>query len=203
MGVLLRSLTIGSKALWMRLRMPGVSHRGALPGLTAGQSALREELRRDVERLSIEIGPRSVFRPGAMARTVEFLVGEAEAVAGGTRGGRVVVDDHAIEGVPSPNIEFSLDGGERKEEIIVVGAHYDSVELVEGCPGANDNGSGVAATLALMRRWGLVLVVRLRRARFVSCSFRMRSPRSSGRRTWGLWCMRGGANLAPIGSLRC
>ena len=31
-------------------------------------------------------------------------------------------------------------------QIVVVGGHYDSVA---GCPGANDNGTGVAATLAL------------------------------------------------------
>ena len=33
---------------------------------------------------------------------------------------------------------------------MVIGAHYDSVF---GCPGANDNGSGVAALLALARRF--------------------------------------------------
>ena len=32
---------------------------------------------------------------------------------------------------------------------LVVGAHYDTVP---GCPGANDNGSGVAAMLELARR---------------------------------------------------
>src|SRR5205814_8680392 len=35
-------------------------------------------------------------------------------------------------------------------EIVVIGAHYDSVI---GCPGANDNASGVAALLALARRF--------------------------------------------------
>ena len=35
-------------------------------------------------------------------------------------------------------------------EIILIGAHYDSVF---GSPGANDNGSGVAAMLALARRF--------------------------------------------------
>ena len=35
-------------------------------------------------------------------------------------------------------------------EIVLVGAHYDSVF---GAPGANDNGSGVAALLALARRF--------------------------------------------------
>ena len=39
-------------------------------------------------------------------------------------------------------------GGGRPQEIIVVGAHYDSVA---GSPGANDNASGVAALLEIAR----------------------------------------------------
>ena len=38
--------------------------------------------------------------------------------------------------------------GRSPEEIVIIGAHYDSVF---GCPAANDNGSGVAALLALAR----------------------------------------------------
>ena len=34
------------------------------------------------------------------------------------------------------------------DEILVVGGHYDTVP---GCPGANDNGTGVAATLEIAR----------------------------------------------------
>jgi Zn-dependent M28 family amino/carboxypeptidase len=34
----------------------------------------------------------------------------------------------------------------RTDEIVVLGAHYDSVQ---GSPGANDNASGTAAILAL------------------------------------------------------
>jgi Zn-dependent M28 family amino/carboxypeptidase len=39
-------------------------------------------------------------------------------------------------------------GGARASEIVIVGAHYDSVL---GAPGANDNGSGVAAVIELAR----------------------------------------------------
>ena len=46
------------------------------------------------------------------------------------------------------NVEGTLAGSEAKDEIVVVGAHYDSVR---GTVGANDNGSGVAALLALAR----------------------------------------------------
>jgi Zn-dependent M28 family amino/carboxypeptidase len=41
-----------------------------------------------------------------------------------------------------------LDGGTRKREILLIGAHYDTVR---GSPGANDNASGVSALLELSR----------------------------------------------------
>src|SRR2546430_16717727 len=46
------------------------------------------------------------------------------------------------------NIEAEISGAH--PEIILIGAHYDSVV---GSPGANDNGSGVAALLALARKF--------------------------------------------------
>ena len=46
------------------------------------------------------------------------------------------------------NVEVEVKGAALASEIIVVGAHYDSVV---GAVGANDNGSGVAAVLELAR----------------------------------------------------
>ena len=51
-------------------------------------------------------------------------------------------------GVRSANLEITRRGSRHPEEIILLGAHYDSVR---GSPGANDNGSGVAALLELSR----------------------------------------------------
>jgi Zn-dependent M28 family amino/carboxypeptidase len=42
------------------------------------------------------------------------------------------------------------DGNARRREILLIGAHYDSVV---GSPGANDNGSGVAALLEISRKF--------------------------------------------------
>lgn len=52
-----------------------------------------------------------------------------------------------MQGKACWNIETELPGA--SPEIVLIGAHYDSVF---GAPGANDNGSGVAALLALARR---------------------------------------------------
>src|SRR2546422_7875795 len=44
----------------------------------------------------------------------------------------------------SHNLEVVIPGGNRADEIVVVGGHYDTVE---GSPGADDNGSGSAAVV--------------------------------------------------------
>jgi Zn-dependent M28 family amino/carboxypeptidase len=55
-----------------------------------------------------------------------------------------------VSRVPVCNIEATLHGTSRPDEFVVLGAHYDSVPQ---CPGANDNGTGVAALLELSRRF--------------------------------------------------
>jgi Zn-dependent M28 family amino/carboxypeptidase len=57
-------------------------------------------------------------------------------------------DSYEIRGQACHNIETEISGA--SQEIILIGAHYDSVF---GSPGANDNGSGIAAMLALARRF--------------------------------------------------
>jgi Zn-dependent M28 family amino/carboxypeptidase len=48
------------------------------------------------------------------------------------------------------NLEVEIPGTTKAAEIIVIGAHYDSVM---GSPGANDNDTGTASILALARRF--------------------------------------------------
>ena len=49
--------------------------------------------------------------------------------------------------------EVVRDGNTRRREILLVGAHYDSVM---GSPGANDNASGVAALLEISRKFAAI-----------------------------------------------
>jgi len=53
-----------------------------------------------------------------------------------------------VQDVPCRNLEVEISGGTQSNEIIVIGAHYDTCY---DTPGANDNGSGVAALLELAR----------------------------------------------------
>ncbi|MBI3926929.1 MAG: M28 family peptidase [Armatimonadetes bacterium] len=125
------------------IRMPGRSFRGPLPAAGPETRRLREELRRDVLRLSRDIGERHLGRPRALeaaAALVEAALTEA--------GWSVRRQSYQVDGRLCHNLEGELRGG---HEIIVVGAHYDSIP---GCPAANDNASGVAALLALARELG-------------------------------------------------
>ena len=128
-----------------RVRLASKTYSGPLPELSASQKDLADELRRDVVVLATEIGQRNVFRHEAYmkaARHIEKQLTDA--------GYKVATQTVRARGVDCLNIEVELAGGKKPKEIIVVGAHYDSVS---GCPAANDNGSGVAATLALARRF--------------------------------------------------
>ncbi|MHC4348769.1 MAG: M28 family peptidase [Planctomycetota bacterium] len=123
--------------------MPGESYRGDLPPLTGEQAALSAELRQYVEALAGRIGERNL-------RQYRNLVDAAETIeqALADCGYAVERQEYDVEGRTCVNLAAEIPGADRPEEIVVVGGHYDSVLF---CPGANDNGTGVAATLALAR----------------------------------------------------
>ena len=64
---------------------------------------------------------------------------------------------YTIRGIKCRNIVAEIRGITRPEEVVIVGAHYDSAP---GSPGADDNASGVAAMLALARRFAPARPVR-------------------------------------------
>lgn len=127
---------------WFGIRMPGkdISTHATL---SADESALREELRADVQMLAGEIGERNMSRYPQLIAATEFV--ERSLAQAGLSPRR---DTYELQGRACHNIEAEIRGS--SPGIVVVGAHYDSVF---GCPGANDNGSGVAAMLALARRF--------------------------------------------------
>jgi hypothetical protein len=128
---------------WMMIRMPLKSFRGALPELTREQGAMGEELRRHVTKLGREIGERNVYQPRALKAAADYI--EEVFASAGLRVKRM---GYVAQGENCENLEVEIAGRTRTNEIVVVGAHYDSVF---GSPGSNDNGSGVAGVLALAR----------------------------------------------------
>ncbi len=124
--------------------MPGRSHSGPLPPITSGQEFLAAELRSIVTALSVGIGQRNVFKPSGY-REAEVYLGNELARLGYT----VRRQAYTAAGVECANLDVEVVGRDRPDEVVVVGAHYDSIGE---SPAANDNGSGVAATLALAKR---------------------------------------------------
>ena len=141
---LLALAVVGTALICAMTLMPGTSYRGPLPALTAVEEQLKAELMRDVQKLSTEIGERNVNFPAALAEAADYI--EQAFAATGLRTRR---DTYPVGDLPCHNIEAELPGTD-SGRIIVIGAHYDSAP---GNPGANDNGSGVAAVLALARRF--------------------------------------------------
>ncbi len=122
-------------------KMPGASYQGPLPPLTLGEKALRAKLRRHVEELSEGIGERNMHRRDALEAAARYVETQFQAV-----GLAVASETYETDGEPVRNLVATIKGRTRPHEVVVVGAHYDSVL---GSPGANDNASGVAALLSI------------------------------------------------------
>jgi Zn-dependent M28 family amino/carboxypeptidase len=123
--------------------MPGRSWSGPLPPLTGKEQLIHDNLKRHVAELAGRIGERNVWRPEALEAAAGYIRKTLEDA-----GYAVSVQPFASRGLTVNNLEAVLPGHGAADEIIVAGAHYDSVA---GTPGANDNASGVAALLELAR----------------------------------------------------
>jgi hypothetical protein len=127
---------------WFGVRMPGKNISSAAP-LSPEEIDLRAELKSDVQTLAGEIGERNMTRYTQLNAAADFI--EDSFSRAGLRPRR---DSYEVRGQACHNIEAEIPG--TRPNVVLIGAHYDSVF---GSPGANDNGSGVAALLALARRF--------------------------------------------------
>ncbi|MGH8700454.1 MAG: M28 family peptidase, partial [Burkholderiales bacterium] len=127
--------------LWYMVAVPGASYRGALKPLTPDENLLAGNLRTHVAAVASR--EHNLYRYAELEASAQYI---EETLAG--LGHAVAAQRYAVQEKEVRNIEVEIKGGDRASEIVVVGAHYDSVL---GAPGANDNGSGVAAVLELAR----------------------------------------------------
>lgn len=135
-------LLLGGGAFYMT-DMPGDSHSGALPPLSADELLLQNRLERHVMVLAGIIGERNVWRYAALERAAGYI----EETLRDLRY-PVIAQAYTAEGETVRNLETEITGTRWPEEVVLIGAHYDSVQ---GSPGANDNASGVAALLEIAR----------------------------------------------------
>lgn len=129
--------------LWYMVAVPGKSYSGPLKALTEEETRTRENLRRHIAAIASR--EHNLFHPAELEAAARYI----EAALGGF-GFAVQAQRFRVAAGEVRNLEVEVKGAVRAEEIIVVGAHYDSVF---GAPGGNDNGSGVAATLELARQF--------------------------------------------------
>ena len=131
--------------------MPGKSYTAPLPPLTGSQKILSSALRKRLTVVAKDIGERNFQRKGSLKRAADYIFGSFEQLK--LPGQKVERQPFSYEGRAFENIILELKGDTAggAEKIIVVGAHYDTVEK---CPGADDNGSGLVALLELARILG-------------------------------------------------
>lgn len=136
---------VAAGAAWIKnmIDMPLHSHSGPLPPLTGEEEDVSRRLRRHVERLAGEIGERNMGRPGTLEAGADYI-----ASAFGAVGLAASFQEFEVGGATAANVVAEIPGTAPGSAFVVAGAHYDSVA---GSPGANDNGSGVAALLETAR----------------------------------------------------
>lgn len=125
--------------------MPGASYAGAAPPASPDERALALALKTHVTALAEGIGERHTGRPASLEQSRDHLISVVRGFPG-IRPEQVRTETLGPAGKEAENIIVELAG--LTPELVVVGAHYDSAE---GAPGADDNASGVAATLELTR----------------------------------------------------
>jgi len=119
---------------------PGTSVPAATP--SGEESAFAKRLRGHVQVLT-ELGERRSRSKNSLDRANEYLFSQLRRM-----GYQVVERPFTVKGMPYVNLEVELPGGSLGNEIVVVGAHYDTHRK---SPGADDNASGCAVLLELAR----------------------------------------------------
>jgi len=140
------ALVVGLIGLFVyMIRMPGNSYQGVLPPLDETGQQMARRLERHIRVLCSNPAGRNYIEKMGLAAARDYITGQFKS-----SGYSVEFHEYQMTGDDYANIEVSRLGSTHRDEIIVVGAHYDAVV---GAPGANDNGSGVAALLELADRF--------------------------------------------------
>ncbi len=160
LGVLIAVLALaGALTGYIMMSMPGNSYNGLPEPLSNEDTGLSEALKADVEYIAGTIGPRNFLNYKNLEITVDFIEKSFRDAGYEPKRMNYVAEESLISswrGTPKndsliySNIEVELKGTKYPDQIIVIGAHYDSPP-VDGCKAANDNGSGVAATIELAK----------------------------------------------------
>jgi Peptidase family M28 len=112
--------------------------------LNSEQQASAGRLGRDVGVLAGDIGERNVWKYDMLMAAERYVRGELEKT------GRAVSEQaYGCRRGMVRNLVLEMPGEGRGSGVVVVGAHYDTVD---GTPGADDNASAVAGLLEVARQ---------------------------------------------------
>jgi Zn-dependent M28 family amino/carboxypeptidase len=109
----------------------------------AEQNINVDYIRRHVSMLAGSIGERNIDHSRALHRAADYITDQWRAM-----GYEVQPQHFMAKGIECSNLEVTRAGDKHPDRIVLLGAHYDSSS---GCPGANDNASGIAALLEVSR----------------------------------------------------
>src|SRR3974390_154572 len=112
------------------------------------QTRMTSDLQAHVQWLAGDVGERNVLRPSALNNAASYIEREWKR-----QGYAVSQLGYEVSGVRCANLEVVRNGRARQREILLIGAHYDSVI---GSPWADDNASGVAALLEISRMFASI-----------------------------------------------
>lgn len=130
---------------WMTI-LPRVAGRRGTTG-PDGNHDLQQALEAHIRAVASQ--PHNLQHPDALEAVARYIEDQIQA-----SGGMPVLQSFDVGGVTVRNIEIVFEPAEAtpRSETIVIGAHYDAAE---DSPGAHDNGTGVAALLAITRALAL------------------------------------------------
>ncbi len=112
--------------------------------IDAGErNAMEQQLALHVDRLAGLIGPRTISKPKTIQATIGYLRAQWESM-----GFEVAEEPFDALGDPATNLVVTQAGSRAPDEVILLGAHYDTVPST---PGADDNASAVAVLLEVTR----------------------------------------------------
>ncbi|MBN2012727.1 M28 family peptidase [candidate division KSB1 bacterium] len=104
---------------------------------------MQRQLRSHVETLATEIGERNSTHYAALEQAYLYIFSSMQQTSFD-----ISTIEYSHEHRTYQIAVAEKKGTDKPDEIIVVGAHYDTVE---DCPGADDNASGIAGLLECMR----------------------------------------------------